>query len=494
MCRGRADYPSVSPLVVAVGGTTLTVDGTSPNYSWGGETAWYGGGGGVSNTYSEPTWQQSVQSTGDRTVPDVSSDASPYTGLAVYDPYDFGAFDPWAPIGGTSLSSPTWAGLVAIADQGRASLGGTTLNGPNQTLPALYALNNGGTNYGTYFHDITQGTNFYPPTAGYDLATGIGSPIANNLIPGLVAYGLGTQIAMTIDPPNSIVQDGVFGTVAAVEDAAGDVDTGFNGSVTLSLLSGPSGATFTPVTVTATDGVAVFDGLSLSQLSSGTDYVFQITTTLPTVGEVSTTTSPVDVATAATIGVGNYYPLPLDSSLRGDIGAANGNGDATNNILWIYEAFYPINNGQIVIDNASFLPGKTLNMVGIFDQPVVPADPPNGRIGVGDDAPSRLFEIIGGPTLNVNVTNIDFFGGQGVDDGGLSIPGISAAGGAFLIDGGNVFMSGIGISSASAIGPSGSTAPTGLSTAVVAQPAAPVATAATAAMPLAAVSSSMPAI
>ncbi len=158
-------YPSVSPLVVAVGGTTLTVNGTSPNYSWGGETAWYGGGGGVSNTYSEPTWQESVQSTGDRTVPDVSSDANPDTGLAVYDPYDFGTSTPWDPIGGTSLSSPTWAGLVAIADQGRAILGGATLGGPSQTLPALYALNDGGTNYApreqlrgnSYFHDITHG-------------------------------------------------------------------------------------------------------------------------------------------------------------------------------------------------------------------------------------------------------------------------------------------------------------------------------------------------
>ena len=47
------------------------------------------------------------------------------------------------------------------------------------------------------------------------------------------------------------------------------------------MLSGPAGATFTPVTVTATNGLAVFDGLSLSQLSKGTDYVFQITTTVP---------------------------------------------------------------------------------------------------------------------------------------------------------------------------------------------------------------------
>ena len=134
------NYPSVSPLVVAVGGTSLNVSPLSyfaSSYSWGGETAWYGGGGGVSNTYSEPTWQESVQSTGARTVPDISSDADPEIGLAVYDPFDFGASTPWAPVGGTSLSAPSWAGLIAIADQGLAIPGNGTLNGPSQTLPAL---------------------------------------------------------------------------------------------------------------------------------------------------------------------------------------------------------------------------------------------------------------------------------------------------------------------------------------------------------------------
>ena len=265
-----------------------------------------------------------------------------------------------------------------------------------------------------------------------------------------------TQIAITIEPPSSpIVQDGFFGTTAAVEDSSGNVVTGFSGSATISLLSGPAGATFTPVTVPVTDGAAVFDGLSLVQLSHGTDYVFQVSTTIPTVGEVSTTTTGVDVGTAATPNVGNYYPLPRDSSLRGDIGAANANGDATNNIIWIYDAFYPINNGQIYIDNASALPGKTLNMVGVFTDPTESPDPPTAKVGGGSDAPSRLFEIMGNSSLNVNITGIDFYGGQAVDDGGLSIPGIAAAGGAFLIDGGNVHMSGGGVSGGSAIAPAG---------------------------------------
>jgi hypothetical protein len=136
--------------------------------------------------------------------------------------------------------------------------------------------------------------------------------------------------------------------------------------------------------------------------------------------------------------------------------------DATNNILWIYATCYPINS-PIDIDNASSLPGKTLNMVGIFTQPVPQGLQPSvtQRIGVGDDALSRLFEIMGGPTLNVNVTGINFSGGQAVDGGGLSIPGISAVGGAFLIDGGIVVMSNVGIQSASAIGPAGSSGSSG---------------------------------
>ena len=80
------------------------------------------------------------------------------------------------------------------------------------------------------------------------------------------------------------------------------------------------------------------------------------------------------------------------------ISAANADG-ATNNILWIYQAFYPINNGQIDVENASRLPSKTINFVGEFNQPVRRQPRPKhqeGRCRV--DAPSRLFEVIGDST------------------------------------------------------------------------------------------------
>ena len=357
------DYPSVSPLVVGVGGTSLYVNPTTygaSSYSWGGETAWSGGGGGVSNTYTEPTWQESVQSTGFRTVPDISSDANPNTGLAVYDPYDFGAATPWDPIGGTSLSSPTWAGLIAIADQGRVLLGGTTLGGPAQTLPELYALDAGGTNYAppgndlsgnSYYHDITQGTDFDPPTVGYDLATGIGSPVGNHLFPALASYGLASQAVITIQPPSSVIAQGQFGLIVQAETPDGTVDPGFTGTGTLSLLSGPAGATFTPVAVQFSQGVGVFDGISLSQLSNGTDYIFQVSvasgsTTFPLV-----TTTPVDVSSPATPGVGVFYPLPIDSSLHRDVNLADSDSVNPTDVLYlVYSTEFASSSGELVLE------------------------------------------------------------------------------------------------------------------------------------------------
>jgi len=75
---------------------------------------------------------------------------------------------------GTGLNSPCWAGLIAIADQGRLAARGTTLNSaadPMQALQALYSLP------ASDFHQITTGYNGLSPTPGYNEVTGLGSPI-----------------------------------------------------------------------------------------------------------------------------------------------------------------------------------------------------------------------------------------------------------------------------------------------------------------------------
>jgi hypothetical protein len=186
-----ASYPSASPNVIAVGGTTLTL---GPGGAWAGESAWSGGAGGPSAYEPQPLDQLGLvpQTAARRTSPDVAYDANPATGFPIYDSYNYPASAPWAEFGGTSAGTPQWAALVAIANQGRALAGLGSLDGPGQTLPALYQLPDGD------FHDITTGTSTgtlqYSAGPGYDLVTGRGSPVANLVVAGLVSYA-GTAAA-----------------------------------------------------------------------------------------------------------------------------------------------------------------------------------------------------------------------------------------------------------------------------------------------------------
>jgi subtilase family serine protease len=169
-----AQYPAASPLVVAVGGTALELNGNK----WSSEKAWNGSGGGTSKYETEPSYQAGAQNTGKRGIPDVAYDASPATGVPVYSQYGFGG---WIVVGGTSMSAPEWAALFAIANSMRDAKGKGTLN---QVQVDLYPN-------AADFHDITTGTNGScsqcKATKGYDFVTGIGSPEANLLIPALVA-------------------------------------------------------------------------------------------------------------------------------------------------------------------------------------------------------------------------------------------------------------------------------------------------------------------
>ena len=121
--HGFADYPASSPHVIAVGGTRLELN--SPANTWKSETVWNGDGatgGGCSARFDAQPWQQELPDWSDvgcsskRAVADVSADADPYTGVAVYDttPYE-GEVLKWLPVGGTSLASPLIAAVFALA-------------------------------------------------------------------------------------------------------------------------------------------------------------------------------------------------------------------------------------------------------------------------------------------------------------------------------------------------------------------------------------------
>lgn len=159
-----------------MGGTTLSHDGS---YKWTAETGWSSGGGGVSRFEAKPGYQGSL-SYAKRANPDVANDADSNSGFAVYDSY--GGYGWNYVFGGTSAGAPQWAAILALANQGRAQAGKTTLDGYTQTLPAIFAMSTGTT--GTErLYDVTLGSNSVGSAGtGFDLVTGRGTPRRANLV------------------------------------------------------------------------------------------------------------------------------------------------------------------------------------------------------------------------------------------------------------------------------------------------------------------------
>jgi Bacterial Ig-like domain (group 3) len=296
-----ANYPAASPNIVSVGGTSIVIDaaGDYPGTGPSGEVAWGdgtqsgasgGGGGGLSAVESEPAWQSSVVPTsmdpdGARALPDLSMDSGAAQEYDVFTSTLSGSSVSASAVGwlgdaGTSAASPIWAGLIAIADQGRVLAGGTPLTGNTQTLPALYSLP------AADFHDIVYGNNGDPAGPGYDLASGRGTPVANLLVPDLAGYEIASQMAITTEPPSSVGAGSPFGLTVRAEDRLGNAVNG--GTVTVALGNNPGDAILGgTLKATVVNGVATFSGLTLSQPGTG----YTLTVTDSTIAGAQTTTS-----------------------------------------------------------------------------------------------------------------------------------------------------------------------------------------------------------
>jgi subtilase family serine protease len=191
--------PAIDPLVTAVGGTTLDADVKTGKYN--GEVTWNewnaGGGatgGGFSTIFPAPDYQRSVPGISTaRGIPDVAFDGDPFTGVPIV--VSQGGQTIIAPVGGTSVGSPAWAGIVALADQ----FAGKRLGFLNSALYRILASRA----YTRAFHDVTVGNNTvivpdnqgnsvtipgYEANPGWDAVTGVGTPRAKSLIPLLVKY------------------------------------------------------------------------------------------------------------------------------------------------------------------------------------------------------------------------------------------------------------------------------------------------------------------
>jgi subtilase family serine protease len=209
------DSPADDPYVTGVGGTNLQ----TASSAYGSESVWSnpsdtsrspegaGGGGGISSTFTQPTWQvgpgvKNQYSNGSREVPDVSADADPATGYNIYCTVAAAGCPSTGnvEVGGTSAAAPLWAGSSALINEYLQKQGKSRMGFAN---PLFYNLANSTQQY-TPFHDITSGTNlYYPATPGYDEASGLGSPDIFNIARDLAAGSGGSPTPTPTVPPTT---------------------------------------------------------------------------------------------------------------------------------------------------------------------------------------------------------------------------------------------------------------------------------------------------
>ena len=222
--------PASQPYVLSVGGTTID-DATQPpaEHVWDDGAQWGAGGGGISESWGMPPWQQAVANTPDnaiaitnaeafeaktqsasapfttltfcdgtlglpagtlcRETPDVSAQADEFTGsVTIYGKsLGFGSPNGWATIGGTSSATPIWAAMLALVNAS-PTCAADRINGVQDVgfaSPILYGVAANPTAYGRSFNDVVSGNNddfglddglVFPARAGFDMASGLGSP------------------------------------------------------------------------------------------------------------------------------------------------------------------------------------------------------------------------------------------------------------------------------------------------------------------------------
>ncbi len=230
------DDPGSQPNAVSVGGTTIDNAATQPpqEHVWNDGANWGAGGGGLSQSWAMPSWQQSAlgpgmplpggsdysnanaveqrfgyaqnfcqsaisgasASTPCRATPDVSAQADEFTGAVTIFMAPFG----WFTIGGTSSAAPIWAGLLALVNSSPSCAAHlATAKGVGFVNPLLYGVASNPAADQASFNDITSGNNdnyglnnglVFPARTGYDLATGLGTPRLTDAggSPGLAYY------------------------------------------------------------------------------------------------------------------------------------------------------------------------------------------------------------------------------------------------------------------------------------------------------------------
>jgi hypothetical protein len=440
---GAIPFPNDSPYITQVGGTTLTTSG--PGGYWVSEKVWNrasgaGSGGGISTSYSIPSWQAKLSMTSNlgskskRNTPDVAMVADQIYVRA--DGLDYSVY-------GTSCAAPLWAGLTALANQQAAAAGQPAIGFIN---PAVYSI---GTNaiYTQSFHDITAGNNEwygsttkFPAVSGYDLCTGWGTPKGQSLINALANFG-----SFLITPTTNFVSTGKAGGPFTVTAQKFTLTNAGVGSINWTLANTSVWLKASPTSGTLTSGgaaatVTVSLNTAASNLVAGTYSATVWFTnvnnlarqgrlfTLSVVSPPVITTQPTSQAVAegrtavftvvSTSGI-SYQWKDNGTNLTDD---GNISGSATTSLIVSKVSIANAGNYSVVVSNVAGTVTSSNALLTVL--PKLPCDPPPTGMVSWWPGEGNANDVVGGN--NGAAQNITYTGGE--------------VGSAFYLNGSNAYV------------------------------------------------------
>ena len=400
-------WPSVSPYVLAVGGTSLTYSGAG-NRS---EESWSGTGGGTSLYTATPSYQQnnsvpSLGLPGHRVVADVAFNANPSTGqyVAIMTPGSSSAS--WVSAGGTSLSTPQWAGVLAIANALRGVSARAPLGQPHNVLYGQLAAVPG--TYASTFMDITKGSDgtcvACYAKVGYDPLSGLGTPNSSSLLSAL--SGATVASAPVVTPATISGAVGTALTFTASATGSGTLVYSLSGAPSSMSINSSSGIVSWAVPVAGTYNVTVVAKDSSSGLSGQGVYTVSIAAQKPPV--VSGANIGGKPGTPLSFNVIETNANPVTFSLTG--APAGMSVNSLGVVTWPTPLLGSYNVTAVVKDNKTGLSATGLYVVKITSAgPVITAAGSSGVAGkalsgsitIADSGVNWLQVQIGGAPLGM---------------------------------------------------------------------------------------------
>jgi hypothetical protein len=306
------EFPAASQYVTAVGGTSLHL---KADKTFGSETVWSGAGSGCSAYEPKPTWQTDT-GCARRTVADVSADADPNTGAAIYDSIGTSGGNAWYQVGGTSLAAPLVGAVYALTGDTSGNYG---------SVPYAHA---------TSLHDVVSGSNgscgsSYLCTAksGYDGPTGLGTP---NGLTGFTAGPPAPDYSLGVAPSSQTVVQGGSATFTVTMSPA----NGFSNPVALGVSGLPGGATgtFAPASVSPSTITSSTLTVTMPASTAAGTYTLTISGTDGTLARTTTATLVVQPPPPSL----SASPASVGGGASVTVTWANVSGPTRNNWIGLY--------------------------------------------------------------------------------------------------------------------------------------------------------------